>query len=112
MIDNLNRNTKHVRGDLGVDAFSAICILVMNESFVKNNYDINGLCYSIKSRSVLIKLWVKDYTSNMYFIDKLPITILKCLDTLISNMDTRSHVLKSNGKSKVSVQLKQIKPEN
>ena len=112
MIDNLNRNSKHMRGDLGVDAFSAICILVMNESFVKNNHDINGLCYSIKSRSVLIKLWVKDYTSNMYFIDKLPITILKCLDTLISNMDTRSHVLKSNGKSKVSVQLKQIKPEN
>lgn len=110
MIDNMNRSSRHTRGDLGVDAFSAICILAMNESFVKNNQDINGLCYSIKSRSVLIKLWIKDYESNSNFIDKLPITILKSLDTIISNMENRGHLMKSNGKSKVSVQIKQIKP--
>lgn len=112
MIDNMNRNSRHSRGDLGVDAFSAICVLVMNESFVKNNHDINGLCYSIKSRSVLIKLWVKDFDSNSNFIDKLPITILKSLDTIISNMENRGHLMKSNGKSKVSVQIKQIKPDH
>jgi hypothetical protein len=110
MIDNMNRNGRHSRGDLGVDAFAAICILVMNESFVKNNMDINGLCYSIKSRSVLIKLWVKDYETNKYFVDKLPITILKALDTVISGMESRGNINKSNGKSRVSVQLKQIKP--
>ena len=110
MIDNLNRSSKHMRGDLGVDAFSAICILVMNESFVKNNQDINGLCYSIKSRSVLIKLWIKDFESNANFIEKLPITILKGLDSIISNMESRGHLTKSSGKSKISVQIKQIKP--
>jgi len=110
MVDNMSRS-RYNKGDIGVDAFSAICILVMNESFVKNNLDINGLCYSIKSRSVLIKLWVKDYESNKNFMDKLPITILKSLDTIISTIENKGNYGKSNGgKSRISVQVKQIKP--
>lgn len=110
MIDNMNKTSRHSRGDLGVDAFSAICILVLNESFVKNNLDINGLCYSIKSRSVLIKLWIKDFESNKNFEEKLPITILKQIDNILVNYEGRNYNSKSNNKSKVSVQLKQIKP--
>jgi hypothetical protein len=110
MVDNMSRS-RYNKGDIGVDAFSAICILVMNESFVKNNLDINGLCYSIKSRSVLIKLWVKDYENNKNFMDKLPITILKSLDTIISTIENKGNYGKSNGgKSRISVQVKQIKP--
>ena len=111
MIDKMNSGSRHARGDLGVDAFSAICVLVMNESFVKNNQDINGLCYTIKSRSALIKLWVKDYETNSNFIEKLPIGILKCLDTIIADIETKGNVVKSRGKSKISVQIKQIKPD-
>jgi hypothetical protein len=122
MIDNMNRNSRHTRGDLGVDAFTAICILVMNESFVKNNQDINGLCYSIKSRSALIKLWIKDYEANAEFITKLPITLLKSIDAILSRMESKNHHYNNNKynnghnnghnniRSKVSVQIKPIKP--
>jgi len=110
MIDNMvTRNSKN---DFGVDAFTAICILVLNESFVKNNGDINGLCYSIKSKSVLIKLWIKNYENNTNFKEMLPITFLKTLDSVIANMENRNHVMKSGGKSRISIQLKPIKPEH
>lgn len=110
MIDNVSKSNRiaQSKGDLGVDAFSSICILVMNESFVRRNQDINGLCYSIKSRSVLIKLWVKDYESNKKYGEKLPITILKSFDSVISNMEGRGITI--GGKSRISVQTKQIKP--
>lgn len=110
MIDNMNKFSSHTKGDLGVDAFSAICILVLNESFVRNSNVINGLCYSIKSRSVLIKLWIKDFESNKNFREMLPITILKHIDTILSNMDNKNHSVRNNVKSGISVQLKAIKP--
>lgn len=106
MIDNMNRGNRYNRGDLGVDAFAAMCILVMNESFVKNNGDINGLCYSIKSKSVLIKIWVKDYKNNEKFNDKLPFTFLKTLESMLDN---RGYTRSSN-RSMISVQTKPIKP--
>jgi hypothetical protein len=114
LIDNMNRNAKHSRGDLGVDTFIAFCILVNNESFVKNNEEINGLCYSIKSRSVLIKLWIKDYESNRNFTDKLPISLLKSIETIIIKFEEKSNhtynnYIKSN-RPKVSVQIREIKP--
>lgn len=120
MIDNMNRGSRQPRCDLGVDAFSAICILVMNESFVKENQDINGLCYSIKSRSALIKLWIKDHERNSDFITKLPITFLKSIDAILSRMESKNNYnghgnrhnnnYNNNIRSKVSVQIKPIKP--
>lgn len=115
MIDNMSRSRSG--GDLGVDAFSAICIMVLNESFVKNNQIINGLCYSIKSRSALIKLWIKDYELHKNFKEVIPLTILKHIDTMLLNMDSHnnynrnSYVNRSNNsRSKISVRLTQIKP--
>ena len=118
MIDNMSRSRSG--GDLGVDAFSAICIMVLNESFVKSNQIINGLCYSIKSRSALIKLWIKDYELHKNFKEVLPIIILKHIDTMLLNMDSHnghnnynrnSYVNRSNNnKSKISVRLTKITP--
>lgn len=110
MIENTNRFNRHFRGDLGVDVFSAICILVMNESFVRNNCDINGLNYSIKNRNILIKLWIKDYNNNKNFVQNLPITLLSLLDDIISNMESKNNVMKYQGKSSVSVRLNKIEP--
>jgi len=106
MIDNSFRTNRATHGDMGVDVFSAICILVMNESFVRNNLDVNGLCYSAKGRNILIKLWVKNYEVNKNFIEKLPLSILKCIDNMLASSGER----KQAGRSKVSVQVKQIKP--
>ena len=110
MINNINKSSTHTLGDIGVDAFAAICILVINESFVKNSQIINGLCYSIKSRSVLIKLWIKNFELNKQFREMLPIPILKNLDVILNNIDGNTGS-KSNGKTKISVQLKPIKPD-
>jgi hypothetical protein len=106
----MNRHRRNLRGDIGVDIFIAICILVLNESFVKNNLDINGLCYSIKNRCVLIKLWIKDYDLNTEFIELLPISLLKKIDSIISMMENENNILRNNGRSSVSVQFKKIQP--
>jgi hypothetical protein len=109
MIDNTTRGGKNGRCDLGVDAFTALCILVLNESFVKDNNDINGLCYSIKSKSVLNKLWVRDFKKNEKFGTKLPYTFLKALENLIINMVDRGYQ-RPNNKSLISVQTRAIEP--
>ena len=109
LIDNVFRHGKHIKGEFGVDSFIAICIMVMNESLVKNNQDINGLCYSIKNKSVLIKLWIKNHEINKNFIETLPMPIFKKLDSIISSLEYRNISSKTN-KSRISVQLKQIKP--
>ena len=110
LFDNMNKYRRKTKGDIGVDIFIAICILVLNESFVKNNLYINGLCYSIKNRCVLIKLWIKDYDKNTDFIDLLPIQLLKKIDSVISMMENESNIFRNNGRSRVSVQIKKIQP--
>jgi hypothetical protein len=113
MFENMNRRVRNNSNeDIGVDIFIAICILVLNESFVKNNLDINGLCYSIKNRCVLIKLWIKDFDLNTEFIELLPISLLKKIDSVISTRQNESHIFRNNGKSRVSVQIKRIQPED
>lgn len=105
MLDNLNRFSS-TREFIGVDVFTAICILVMNESFVSNNMDINGLCYSIKSNKILIKLWVKDYSRNQDFLSYLPKPITKKIEDIIFGSNPRP-----SSRASVSVLLKEVKPD-
>lgn len=102
-----NRYDHNYEGNLGICAFIAICALVMNETFVTNNTDINGLSFSIKSRNVLIKLWVADYHRNENFPDRLPLTLLKKLEEIITKSSNRYR----NDRMAVSVQYKEIKPD-
>jgi hypothetical protein len=103
-----NRNYRYVEYNIGADAFRSICLLTLNESFTSNNEDINGLSYSIKNKKILIKLWISDYKKNDRFVDKLPMTILNKLDNIISKTTTRHH----NEKDYVSIQYKDIKPDD
>jgi len=103
--DNIMKNTI-TNSEFGVDVFSCFCIMVLNECFTKKNIDINGLCYSIKNRNILIKFWIKNYDENKNFTDKLPLQILNTIDDIIISLDSRK---KNN---KISVQVKQIQPEN
>lgn len=102
-----NRYDHSYEGNLGICAFIAICALVMNETFVSNNEDINGLSFSIKSRNVLIKLWVSDYSRNEKFEEKLPLTLLNKCEEIITRTSNRYR----NDKNIVSVQYKDIKPD-
>jgi len=108
-IENINVNPK-IYNDVGVDIFSCFCIMVLNECFTLKNSDINGLCYSIKNKNILIKFWIKNYEENKNFIEKLPLPILTMLENIINSLDTKKyHKMNSN---KISIQVKQIFPEN
>ena len=87
---------------------TCICVLVMNESFVSNNACINGISYSIRNRSIMIKLWIKDYAANKKFTEKLPLEFLNKIDQILKIYDTGRRY---NNSSKISIQYKEIIPE-
>lgn len=96
------------RNDIGSEIMTCISILVINESFVSNNACINGISYSIRNRSIMIKLWVKDYSSNKKFTEKLPLEFLNKIDHVLKLYDTGRRY---NSSSKISIQFKEIVPE-
>lgn len=94
--------------DVGTEMMICICLLIMNETFLLNNEEINGISYAVKNRSVLIKIWSKNYTTNIP--DKIPTSLMIKFDTVLRNLD-RSHYAKKN-ENKISIQYKPIKPED
>jgi len=118
--DNDNRNggicsikldcySKQGRIDIGVEIMMCICLLVMNETLIQSNEEINGISYSIKNRSVLIKLWCKNFTHKI--AEKLPIGLFSKLDTMMRNMDRGNFNRKQLTDNKISIRYTQIKPE-
>ena len=120
--DNDNRNggicsikldcySKQGRIDIGVEIMMCVCLLVMNETLVQANEEINGISYSIKNRSVLIKLWCKNFTNKI--AEKLPIGLFSKLDTMMRNMDRDrgNFNRKPLVDNKISIRYTQIKPE-
>lgn len=108
--------------DIGVNAMIAVCLLVMNETFISTNEEINGISYSIKNRSVLIKLWYKDAKKNNVLINgerdnevfksKLPASLvpLKIYSVLKNNekgFGRKTDLIDDV----VSIKCKEIKPE-
>jgi hypothetical protein len=95
------------RVDTGSIIMTICCFLVMNETFIPSNNEINGISYSIKNRSVLIKLWTKNGSNNI--INKLPITLLDKISQYIKNNE-RSNFNNKN-ENKISLRFMQIQPE-
>merc|ERR1711916_210257 len=94
----INLGNREDSYDIGSMAFKVICILIMNESFVKNNTDINGVCFSIKNNSPHIKIWVKDRTRNggsrrafrwLYYVSSKHSSNLTVITTLTTIAEAR-----------------------
>jgi hypothetical protein len=102
--------------DMGSEIMTCICALLVNESLVRNNMCVNGISYSIKNRSIIIKLWVKDYSENASFKNKLPLHFLHNIDTVLERCDTNKRYNRSthsgSGSEKVSIRYSPIVPED
>jgi len=94
--------------DIGSEVMMCLCLLIMNETLIPSGGEINGISYSIKNKCVLIKIWYKDYKSNI--TDKLPISFFNKLDMIMRNTIKSSYGGKKNEKM-ISIQCKPIKPE-
>ena len=47
---------------------TTISLLLLNETLTTNDSEINGISYSIKKGSVLIKLWCKNFKNECFYI--------------------------------------------
>ena len=94
------------RNDIGSEIMTCLSTLIINESFIPSNSRINGISYSIKNRSIMIKLWIKNFSESEKFLDKLPINLLNKINDLLKSCDTNK-----KGSSKISIQYKKIIPE-
>jgi hypothetical protein len=97
------------RNEIGSEIMFCITTLIINESLIRNNQDINGISYSIRNKSIFIKIWVKDYKKDSAFPSRMPLEFLDKVNTVLQNSDTNRRTLHS--RSKISVQYKEIVPE-
>jgi len=103
----VDSNQRGFKTDISTEIFIAICMLVMNETFIQNNDDINGISYTVKKRGILIKLWTKTFHKDETFVKELPKQLINKFNTEIQKQINGS----SNNIYKMSIQYKQIKPE-
>jgi len=103
-VDSTQRGFKT---DISTEIFIAICMLIMNETFIANNEDINGISYAVKKKNILIKIWTKSFYENEKFKDELPKPLINKF-----NSELQKQLVNIFGPDyKMSVQYKQIKPE-
>lgn len=98
---------KGMKTDLSTEILVLILLLIMNETFVANSKNLNGISYSVKKRSSLIKLWIRTFTEGHDFIKDLPVPLINKFNTEMQKQS--KNVLNNDGK--ISIQYKQIKPE-
>ena len=103
-IDSTQRGLKT---DLSVEIFTIISMLIMNETFIANNKNINGISFGIKKRSTLLKVWTKTYNEDNNFVKDLPVPLINKFNVEMQKQS--KSVLNNDGK--ISIQYKQIKPE-
>lgn len=103
---------KHKRNEIGSELMTAICLMISNESFVRKNKCINGVNYAIKHRSIMIKLWVRNYDENLNFKVQVPVDFLNVVDNVLKRNDTYRRSSRNHDSSKVSTRWGPIKPED
>ena len=103
-VDSTQRGFKT---DISTEIFISTCMLIMNETFIMNNEDINGISYTVKKRGILIKLWTKTYHKDDKFVDEIPKPLFNKFNNELQKQ--LNGILGDN--YKMSIQYKQIKPE-
>jgi hypothetical protein len=103
-IDSLQKGG---RTDISTEIMVLLSMLMINETLVKNSDKVNGISYSIKKKSVLIKIWNNEYSKDYDFPKDLPISMINKLN------DEMEYIGKGrmHETQKVSIIYKPIKPE-
>jgi hypothetical protein len=94
---------KNGKSDIGSEIMICLCILIMNETFIQENSEINGISYSIKNKSIYIKIWTKDFKNDIS--SKLPKNLITKFNNVI-----RSNMFKKFDNN-ISVRYTPIQPE-
>ena len=108
----INSIQKGMKTDISTEIFSIIALLIMNETFILDNKNINGISFSMKKRHVLIKMWTKTFEETK-FIKELPALLMTTFNNEILKQ-LKSSEFKSYNQTddyKITIQYKQIKPE-
>lgn len=105
--DNANRNGSicSFRVEYGPCAMTCMSLLIMNETFMNGNEDINGISYGLKNKSILIKVWYKIGTNKV--VDKIPIEFMNKLDAFIKSND--KHGRRDN--ASITIKYSKIDPK-
>jgi hypothetical protein len=103
--DNRNGSICSFRVEYGPCAMTCMSLLIMNETFMTGNDDINGISYSIKHKSILIKVWYKIGTNKV--VDKIPIEFMNKLDAFIKNNDKFG----KRDNSSITIRYSRIEPK-
>jgi hypothetical protein len=114
--DNANRNggicsilitsvfDKRSKTDIGSEFMLSICLLIMNNSLIKDNDKINGISYSLRARNtVVIKIWYNDWNYNMN--SNFPSSLLDYFEGRISGVYKNDTIAKF-----ISVRYSKIEP--
>lgn len=112
-VDSLQKGYKT---DISTEIFVTLAMLLTNETLMKDNKSLNGISYSVKKRSVFIKLWHRLYNPDRSLEQDLPKLLLKRYGTELEHMGAgRAFANAKYGNQTsdlgISVQYKQIKPE-
>jgi hypothetical protein len=102
-IDSIQRGT---RTDISIETIVMLTLMMMNETLVKNSKRINGIEFSIKRRSTLIKIWCNGFKDIEDFSKELPISLINIL-----NIEMEHIGRSSQQEQKITLMYKQIKPE-
>lgn len=104
--------SKPGRIDVGTEVMILVSLLVMNETLISNGEEINGISYSIKNKSVFIKIWYKTFETNGKEVDmkgKIPETLRLKINSVLRSLERGGFGKKSE--NEVSIWQKPIKPE-
>ena len=100
------------KDDISLESLILIILLIINETFIPDGKNINGITLSIKYQYTLLKIWTKKYIENNDFINDLPISLFDCIDSEYLKINKHNYNYKNKNKdNKITLIYKKIKPD-